>query len=68
VTYLAVVALARVIAMPCVPTGASEAAALTVANRLAEPQLKREVHLELVEQLSGMLNGKVPAPADKVTA
>jgi len=35
------------------------AALLALANRLAEPQLKREARLELVEQLRDVVNGQV---------
>jgi site-specific recombinase XerD len=41
----------------------TRAALLALANRLAEPQLKREARLELVEQMRTMLNGKVQEPA-----
>lgn len=38
----------------------TRAALLALANHLAEPELKPELRLDLVEQLRGILNGKLP--------
>jgi hypothetical protein len=46
----------------------TRAALLALSNRLAEPELKPETRLELVEQLQNILNGKVRMPAEEVTA
>jgi len=35
---------------------------LALANQLAEPELGREVHLELVDQMRFVLNGKPQTP------
>jgi hypothetical protein len=40
----------------------TRAALLSLSNRLAEPELNSETRLELVQQLQGILNGKVPEP------
>ena len=40
----------------------ARAALLALASRLAEPELEPTTRLELVEQLRGVLNGKVPEP------